>query len=128
MVAANEPDEELLAWAAGVAAAIREGLARAAADPSTARRLTLPASGRRGGDPVGYAAVVDELSARLLDGAPPLPDPERTARNIVARVARQVFLHLETSNQEPVTEIAPDLIVFALTPYVGLATARRLAE
>ena len=128
MVAANEPDDALLIWAASVAAAIREGLTRAAADPATARRLTLPASGRRGGDPDGYAAAVDELSARLLDGAPPLPDPGRAARNVVVRVARQVLLHLETRPEEPVTEIAPDLIVFALTPYVGLATARRLAE
>lgn len=128
MVTANEPDGALLAWAAGVAAAIREGLAHAAADPAAARRLTLPASGRRGGDPNGYAVAVDELSARLLDGAPPLPDAERAARNVVVRVARQMLLHLETCPDEPVTEIAPDLIVFVLTPYVGLATARRLAR
>jgi hypothetical protein len=118
----------VIIWAEGVAAAIRRGLAAAAADPVAARRLTLPAAGRRGGDAAGYVAMVDELSARLLDGAPPLADPERTARNLVIRIARQVLLHLETYPDEPVTEIVPDLIVFALTPYIGLAAARCLAE
>jgi hypothetical protein len=127
VVATNEPDEALLRWAESVAAAIRTGLGRAAADPAAAVRLTLPASGRRGGGRRGYAAMVEELSARLLDGAPPLRDPERTARNVVVRVARQVLLHLETRPEEPLTEIAPDLIVFVLTPYVGLRTARGLA-
>jgi hypothetical protein len=128
VVAASEPDDALLTWAEDVAAAIRAGLSRAAADPVTARRLTLPASGRRGGDTDGYAAMVGDLSARLLRGAPPLADPERTARNVVVRVARQVLLQLETHPDEPVTEIAPDLIIFALTPYVGLRTARCLAD
>ena len=127
MVAANEPDEKPLPWAEEVAATIRIGLARAATDPAAARQLTLPASGRRGGDADAYGAMVDELSARLLRGAPPLPDPQRTARNVVVRVARQTLLQLETRPEEPVTAITPDLIVFALTPYVGLAEARRLA-
>lgn len=127
MVAAGGPDDDPSAWAAGVAAAIREGLARAEADPVSARRLTLPASGRRGGDRDGYARMVDDLCARLLNGAPSLRDPERTARNTVVRAARQVLLHLESRPEDPVTEIAPDLIVFALTPYVGLAAARHLA-
>jgi hypothetical protein len=127
VVAATEPDDALLAWAEDVAVGIRAALARADADPAAARRLLLPASGRRGGDPASYAAAVDDLSARLLRGAPPLPDPERTARNLVVRVARQVLLRLEMHPDEPVKEIAPDLIVFALTPYVGLARARTLA-
>ncbi len=128
MLPANEPDAALLTWAEGVAGGIRTGLARAAADPVAARRLTLPASGRRGGDRNGYATMVDDLSTQLLHGAPPLPDPQRTARNVVVRVARQILLQLETRPDEPVTSIGPDLIVFALTPYVGLATARCLAD
>jgi hypothetical protein len=39
-----------------------------------------------------------------------------------------VLLHLEAQPDEPVTAIASDLIVFALTPYVGLTAARRLAD
>lgn len=128
VIAAVDPDDVLLAWAEDVAAGIRAALARADADPGAARLLLLPASGRRGGNPAAYDSAVDDLSARLLRGAPPVPDPERAARNLVVRVARQVLLQLETHPGEPVREIAPDLIVFALTPYVGLATARDLAD
>jgi hypothetical protein len=71
--------------------------------------------------------MVDDLAAVLRRGAPAVPRPERTARNLVLRVARQMLLHLESRPDEPVTMIGPDLIVFALTPYVGLAAARRLA-
>lgn len=72
--------------------------------------------------------MVDDLAAKLRRGAPAVPAPERTARNLVLRIARQILLHLEARPDEPVTAIGPDLIVFALTPYVGLVEARRLAE
>ena len=72
--------------------------------------------------------MVDDLAAKFRRDAPSVPGPERTARNLVLRIARQVLLHLETRPDEPVTAIAPDLIVFALTPYVGLTDARRLAK
>lgn len=88
----------------------------------------MPAAGRRSDDVAPFAAMVDDLAATLRRDAPAVPSPERTARNVVLRVARQILLQLETRPEEPVTAIGPDLIVFALTPYVGLAAARRLAD
>jgi hypothetical protein len=114
-------------WPQCVATTIRAALRAAAADPTAAHRLVLPASGRRGDDLTPFTAMVDDLAAVLRRGAPAVPRPERTARNLVLRVARQMLLHLESRPDEPVTMIGPDLIVFALTPYVGLAAARRLA-
>lgn len=111
-----------------VAAGIRAALELAEADPAAGRVLTLPSASRgRGGPPPGFAGMVDRFATRLCAGAPPLARPERTARNTVLRVARQVLLYIETRPGVPVTEIAPDLIVFALTPYVGLEQARRAA-
>jgi hypothetical protein len=115
-------------WPECLAVAIRAALRQAAADPAAARRLILPAAGRRNDDLGPFTEMVDGLAARLRGGAPVLPRPERTARNLVLRVARQTLLQLETRPEEPVTSIGPDLIVFALTPYVGLAEARRLGD
>jgi len=115
-------------WPERVVAAIRAALRSADADPPAAHRLTLPVAGRRSDDLASFTAMVDDLAAKLCRDAPAVPSPERTARNLVLRVARQVLLHLETQPEEPVTAIAPDLIVFALTPYVGLVAARRLAD
>lgn len=110
-----------------VAAAIRAALALAEADPAAGRVLTVPAA-NRGGDPdPTFAEMVDRLAALLRRDAPPRPDPERAARNVVLLIARQALLHLERRPEEPLTPIAPDLIVFALTPYVGLGEARRRA-
>lgn len=115
-------------WPERVAVAIRAALRSADADPAGARRLALPAAGRRSDDLAPFTAMVDDLAAKLRRDAPAAPDPERTSRNLILRVARQILLHLEARPDEPVTAIGPDLIVFALTPYVGLTEARRLAE
>jgi hypothetical protein len=115
-------------WPQCIAAAIRVTLRSAAADPATARRLVLPAAGRRSDDLGAFTAMVDDLAAALRRGAPAVARPERTARNVVLRVARQILLQLEAGPEEPVTSIGPDLNVFALTPYVGRASARFLAD
>lgn len=115
-------------WPECLAAAIRAALQQAAARPTTARRLILPAAGRRNDDLAPFMEMVDDLAAALRRRAPVVPDSKRTARNLVLRVARQVLLQLETRPEESVTAIGPDLIVFALTPYVGLDAARRFAD
>jgi hypothetical protein len=125
LAAAVDPEAP---WPERVAAAIGAALRMAAADPPAARRLTLPAAGRRSEDLGAFMEMVDDLAAKLRRGAPPVPSPQRTARNLVLRVARQVLLQLEAGPDEPVIAIAPDLVVFALTPYVGLAAARRFAD
>jgi hypothetical protein len=115
-------------WAARVAAAIRAALAFADTDPIAAGVVAVPAAFRRYAEPTSFAEFVDRLAVRLRDGAPPTRHPERTARNVVIRVARQTLLQLEMRPGSPPSDIAPELIVFALTPYVGLAEAQRWAD
>jgi hypothetical protein len=117
-----------LSWSAVAAAAIRAALEAAAADPAGALLLTSPATCRRSRDRAAFDAAVDGLVARIRRGAPDAFRSERGARNLILRLARQVHLQLERGPDPPVTAIAPDLIVFALTPCVGLAAARRLAD
>jgi hypothetical protein len=129
-----------LPWPGRIAAAIEAALAFAAADPIAARVLTVHSAncrllGREPCDAVTgrepYNAMVDQLAARMARGAPLIPSPpkpERRTEVLISRLARQTLLHLELSPGVPATEIAPDLIVFVLTPYIGMSEARRWAE
>lgn len=114
-------------WPDRVAAAIQAALGFADADPVAARAITIHTAYRRVDADAGFPALIDRLAARLNRDAPPTRRPDSVARNIVLRVARQTLLQLELRPDSPATEIAPDLIVFALTPYVGLAEAKRWA-
>lgn len=114
-------------WATRVAAAIRAALELAEADPDAGRVLTVHAANRGGGIEGDFAVLIDRLASLWARGAPPVPLPELTARNAILRIARQALLYIETRPVIPVTEIAPDLIVFSLTPYVGLDEARRVS-
>lgn len=115
-------------WAPRVATAIRVALAFAEADPVAAGVVAVPSAFRRYAEPDAFTELVERLAARLRDGAPPTRHPERTARNVVLRIARQVLLQLEMNPGSPPSALAPELIVFVLTPYVGLAEAQRWAE
>lgn len=119
--------EQELPWQQRVAEAIRAALRFAEAEPVAARILTVHSACRRYGDPVSFTSLVDDLAARLAVDAPGAPHPERTARNVVLRIMRQTLLQLELRRDGP-TAISADLVVFALTPYVGLREAQRLAE
>lgn len=114
-------------WAARIAGAIRAALELVDADGMLGRVLTTPAANRRREPDPQFTAMVDHLAELWLRGAPPIPNPKRAARVHIMRIARQVLLHLEMRPQSAVTEIAPDLIVLTLTPYVGLTEARRRA-
>ncbi len=114
-------------WGERVAAGIRASLEFAEAEPVAAHVVLVHAAYRRYGGSTAFSALVDRLAAHLAEGAPAVLRPQRTARNIVLRVMRQTLLQLEQRRGEP-TAIAADLIVFALTPYVGLAEAQRWAS
>lgn len=117
-----------LPWPGRVATAIRAALAFADTDPVAAAVVGVPAAFRRYAEPQSFTELVDRLAALLQEGAPPTRHPDRTARNAVRRIARQVLLRLEMEPESPPSDLAPELIVFALTPYVGLAEAQRWAD
>ncbi|HEX6205115.1 MAG TPA: hypothetical protein VFZ29_04845 [Solirubrobacterales bacterium] len=113
-------------WAQGVAASVHAALEFAEAEPVDAHVVVVHSASRRYGGSAAFGALVDRLAARLTERAPPVPCPERTARSVILRVMRQILLQLEQPRGDP-TAISADLIVFALTPYVGLTEARRWA-
>lgn len=126
--AVAESCDARLPWPGRAATAIRAALAFADTDPVAAGVVAVPAAFRRYAEPRAFTELVERLAALLREGAPPTRHPERTSRNIVLRIARQVLLQLEMHPQLPPSALAPELIVFALTPYVGLAEAQRWAE
>lgn len=123
--AACTPDRQ---WPARVAAGIEAALRFADADSTATRVLTTQAAfrGRHGAQ--AFEEMVDRFADLFRRGAPPTSHPDRTARTIVVRIARQTLLQLERRPDARATEIAPDLIVFALIPYLGFAEAQRWAS
>lgn len=115
-------------WAIRVVAAIRAALEFAESDRIGALVITAHAAHRRSPSAPAFAAMVEQWAARLREGAPPTRHPERTATGVVHRIARQILLQLELRPEVPPTRIAGDLIVFALTPYLGFVEALRWAE
>jgi hypothetical protein len=112
-------------WPARVAAGIDAALRFADADRAAARILTIHAAFRRldGGD--AFLEMVDHFAELFSDGAPPTNRPDRTPRTIVIRIARQTLHQIDLRPNAGVTEIAPDLTLFALIPYLGFAEAQR---
>jgi len=115
-------------WPARVVAAIRAAVEFAEADRVAALVITGHAAHRRSTHTPAFAAMVGRWAARLGEGAPPTRHPQRTATAVVQRIARQILLQLELRPEVPPTHIAGDLIVFALTPYLGFVEALRWAE
>ena len=113
-------------WGERVATAVRAALEFAEAEPVSAYAVLVHSAFRRHGGSAEFEELVAGLAARFAEDAPPLPHPERTARNVVLRAMRQTLLQFELRT-EPPTTIAPDLLVFALTPYLGLREAQRWA-
>jgi hypothetical protein len=117
-----------LPWPGRVAAGIDAALRFADADRAAARILTIHAAFRRleGGD--AFLEMVDRFAELFSTGAPPTNRPERTARTIVIRIARQTLHQIDLRPDVGVAEIAPDMILFALIPYLGFAEAQRWSE
>jgi hypothetical protein len=115
-------------WPAQVIAAIRAALEFAESDRLAALVITAHAAHRRSLSTPAFAAMVEQWAGRLREGAPPTRHPHRTATGVAQRIARQILLQLELRPDVPPTRIAGDLIVFALTPYLGFVEALRWAE
>lgn len=123
--AACPPDQP---WPGRVAAGIAAALRFADADRAAARTLTIHAAHRRleGGD--AFLEMVDRFAELFGKGAPPTDRPERTARTIVIRIARQTLHQIDLRPDAEVAEIAPDMTLFALIPYLGFIEAQRWSE
>ncbi len=113
---------------------VRDGLASLfallASDPALAS-ITL-VEGLRAGRGVydRYQAAVESFVPYLRDGAPEAPDgeavPEATDEAVVGGIASLLGRRVLASETERLGELLPDVLEFALTPYLGAAEARRI--
>jgi AcrR family transcriptional regulator len=119
-------------WSAKVRAALAAALEFFAASPELARLLLSepfvagPTISRRYQEEVGRAAPFlaegRELSAEA--GA----FPATTERGLIGSIASQIGRKASAGEAAQLPELLPDLVQFALTPYLGAAEARRIGR
>jgi hypothetical protein len=116
-------------WPARIAVGIYSSLEFAAADPVAARTLTAQAAaGRIDLDPA-FVEMIDHFAGLLRREVPArrwrrAPD----ARSVVLLIARQAIFRVESGRPEEMVEIAPELALLTLTPYLGYSAAKCWSE
>lgn len=124
---AGQPD-----WPSGVAAAIREALEFAAADPAAVRALTSDALAAGKPGFAQYERLTAYFCDLLLPGRAERPDAERlpreTERALAGGVAMLVAQRVDLGRHAELPALAPEATQFVLTPYLGIDEARRVAE
>jgi AcrR family transcriptional regulator len=118
----------------GWAMRVREGIVALvmlfAADPSLAS-ITL-VEGLRAGPGVydRYQEAVEGFVPYLREGAPTAPDgedvPEATDEAVVGGIASLLGRRVLAGEAEQLEDLLPDVLEFALSPYVGATEARRI--
>jgi len=115
---------------------IREGIVALVmlftADPALAT-ITL-VEGLRAGPGMydRYQAAVDSFVPYLRDGAPAAPGgepvPEATDEAVVGGIASLLGRRVLAGEAERLDELLPDILEFALSPYLGTSEARRIVS
>jgi hypothetical protein len=118
-------------WPWKIAAAIRAGFEFAVEDPAGASLLTRDALAA---GPDGIARhqrlltyIAEWFAAGRDEGAEGQGLPELTERAVAWSIVMLVAERLEQARLAELPAIAPQAVEFALTPYVGAATAKRIA-
>jgi hypothetical protein len=119
-------------WPVQVAAAVREALAFAAADPAAADVLTNEALAMGKAGFARYDRMLDHFAADLRRGRAERAEGERlpaiTEKAMVGGVAMLIAQRLDRGRATELPNLAPEAIQFVLTPYVGIEEARRTGE
>jgi len=120
------------AWPNQVAAAIGAAFAFAATDPTVADLLTNEALARGRDGFVRYQRVI-EFAARLLEPGRALSPngallPETLERALAGGIVLLVAQRVDQGRARELPELVPDAVQFALTPYLGPAEARAIAQ
>jgi AcrR family transcriptional regulator len=78
-----------------------------------------------------YQEAIGRLAPYLREGralrAGPEPFPETTERGLLGSIGTQIGRKASAGEAEDLPGLLPDLVQFALTPYLGAAEARRVA-
>lgn len=119
-------------WPLQVRAALVAWLHHLAEDPPVARLLTAepfvagPAIAER------YKAAIDSAAPYLSAGRELRPEgsdelPPTTERGVLGAINNLIARQVKAGQAESLGELLPDVVQFALTPYLGAGEARRLA-
>jgi AcrR family transcriptional regulator len=119
-------------WAAGVRSGIGALLSLLAEDPPLASIVLV--EGLRAGPGIydRYQAALEAFVERLREGAPPGPDgrevPAATDEAVVGGIASLLGGRLLAGGAEGIDQLFPEVLEFALTPYLGAPEARRIVS
>jgi AcrR family transcriptional regulator len=119
-------------WPPRVRDAITALLKTFAADPALASISLV--EGLRAGRGVydRYQAAVESFVVYLRDGAPEAPGggevPEATDEAVVGGIASLLGRRVLAGEAEQIDKLLPEVLEFALTPYLGTAEARRIVS
>jgi hypothetical protein len=125
MLGACEREQE---WPAKLGAGICAGLEFVVADPDAARGLIAETQSTRARDST-YLELLTRLSALLGEIAPDdkrLPASTRDA--VVGGIVMVVLGHLHRDRLDRLAALGPDLVYFALLPYLGFDEAQNWAQ
>jgi AcrR family transcriptional regulator len=117
-------------WADGVCAALAAALACLASEPAQANLLLV--EGLRAGPGVygRFQGAVESFVPYLRDGAPAgtsaRQPPETADEAVVGGIASLLGRRVLAGEAERLDRFFPELAEFALTPYLGVAEARRI--
>lgn len=117
-------------WPLRMRAAIAALLEQLAADPALASLALV--EGLRAGRGVydRYQAAIESFVPSLREGAPTAPDggrvPAATDEAVIGGIASLLGRRVLAGEAERLGELLPDVLEFALTPYLGAAEARRI--
>ncbi len=117
-------------WPPRVRDAIASLLQTLAADPALASIALV--EGLRAGRGVydRYQAAVESFVVCLREGAPNAPDgapvPEVTDEAVIGGIASLLGRRVLSGEAEQIDKLLPEVLEFALTPYLGTAEARRI--
>lgn len=117
-------------WADGVCAGLAAALARLAAEPARANLLLV--EGLRAGPEVygRFQGAVESFVPYLRDGAPAAVNggdtPGAADEAVVGGIASLLGRRVLAGDADGLDRFFPELAEFALTPYLGVAEARRI--
>lgn len=119
-------------WPLRIRASLAALLTQLAGDPATARLLTAEPFVAGSAIADRYHALIEQLAPYLHAGracrddkADPLP--ETTEKGLLGAINGLIARQVNAGGADRLSDLLPDLVQFALTPYLGPAEARRIA-
>ncbi|MGE5282516.1 MAG: hypothetical protein ACM3N0_09405 [Chloroflexota bacterium] len=118
-------------WPGQVAAAIRAAFDFAATDPAVADLLTNEALARGRDGLSRYRRLIDFCAGLLEPGRDQVPNgtllPSTLEHSLAGGITMLVAQRVDQGRAGELPRLAADAIQFALTPYLGVHEARRIA-